>query len=122
VRSLGDHRITHVTLLPAWLRQVLRDLPSGFDKPAELFVASFGAALPAPLRQEALARLATEIVEFYGSNEAGFVSSIGSQAKPGYGAVWPGARVEIVDEHDQVLPAGESGRIRVRTDAMVDSY
>ena len=122
IQALGDHGITHVTLLPAWFRQVLRDLPAEFEKPADLFVASFGAALPQPLKEEALARLATDVVEFYGSNEVGFVSSTRSGGKPGFGTVWPGARVEIVDQDDRVLPEGTQGRIRVRTDAMVESY
>ncbi len=107
---------------PAWLRQVLRDLPSGFQKPAELFVASFGAALPQPLRQEALERLATEVVEFYGSNEVGFVSSIRYEGRSGLGAIWPTARVEIVDEDERAMPAGTPGKIRAQTDAMVEGY
>lgn len=122
IQSIGDYGITHVTLLPAWLRQVLHQLPDAFEKPRELTVASFGAALPPALRAEALARLATEVVEFYGSNEMGFVSSISSESTPQYGTVWPGVRVEIVDAHDRVLPERAIGNIRARTDAMVDRY
>lgn len=120
--ALVRHGITHVTLLPAWLRQALDDLPRGFEKPANLMVASFGATLPEALRQQARARLATEVVEFYGSNEVGFVSSTGSASASGLGTVWPGAKVQIVDERDRPMPEGALGQIRIKTDSMVDGY
>ena len=120
IQSLSDYAITHMAFLPGWLRQILQELPVDFERPRELFIASFGSALPPVLRREALTRLATEIVEFYGSNEVGFVSSIRGDGEPG--AIWPGVRVEIVDEGDRALPMGVAGTIRIRADAMVDGY
>jgi long-chain acyl-CoA synthetase len=122
IQALSDHGITHMAFLPGWLRQILQDLPIDFAKPRELFIASFGSALPPALRREALERLATEIIEFYGSNEVGFVFSARGDGEPGVGAIWPGVQVEIVDEDGRILPMGVGGTIRVRTDAMVDGY
>jgi len=56
----------------------------------------------------------------YGSNEAGYVSSMRGNVE--FGSVWPGAQVEVVGDRDQPLPFGEMGRIRVKTDCMVEGY
>src|SRR5262249_52790959 len=39
-----------------------------------------------------------------------------------FGSVLPRVQVEVVDEHNQPLPFGEVGQIRVKTDCMVDGY
>lgn len=38
------------------------------------------------------------------------------------GTVWPGTEIDVVGENDMPLPFGATGRIRVRTRCMVDSY
>jgi acyl-coenzyme A synthetase/AMP-(fatty) acid ligase len=119
IASLG---ITHVALPPAQLKQVLDELPAGFARPQGLTVFSFGAAVASGLRERALARLATELCDMYGSNEAGYVSSTRLRDGAASACVWPGVQVEIVDEHDRPLPHGETGRIRVKTDCMVEGY
>jgi len=111
--------ITHTTLPPILLMRTLDNLPAGFVKPAELTVFCFGAEVSADLRKRALARLATEVCDMYGSNEIGFVSAARG---PDAGTVWPGIELEIVDDRDRVLPQGELGRIRVRTDCMPEGY
>jgi len=119
-QAIATHGITHTTLPPFALKRVLDDLPAGFSKPADLTILSFGAGISRSLRETVLARLATDLCDMYGSNEAGFVSSTRGIAE--IGSVWPGVRVEVVDERDQPLPFGEKGRIRVRTDYMLDGY
>jgi acyl-coenzyme A synthetase/AMP-(fatty) acid ligase len=118
--AITAHGITHTTLPPILLMRTLENLGSDFVKPAELRIFSFGAAVSPSLRDKALARLATDICDMYGSNEIGFVSSARSAGEPG--AVWPGVRVEIVDEQDRPLSLGQMGRIRIGTDGMVDGY
>jgi acyl-coenzyme A synthetase/AMP-(fatty) acid ligase len=121
-QAIGSLAITHVALPPIHLKQVLDELPERFAKPAELTIFSFGAAVASALCDRAFARLATEICDMYGSNEAGYVSSIRSRQGAEFGCVWPGVRIEIVDEGDRPLPLGELGRIRVKTDCMVQGY
>ena len=118
------HGITHLAVPPFYLKQTLDDLPHGFARPAELTIFSFGAALSSALREKALAGLANEICDMYGSNEAGYVSSIRSRSplQTGFGGVWPGVQVQIVDDRDRPLPYGEQGHIRVKTDCMVQGY
>ncbi len=119
-QAIVTHGITHTTLPPFSLKHVLDELPADYVKPAELKIFSFGAAVSRALRERALARLATDICDMYGSNEAGFVSSTSGTAE--IGTIWPGTRVEVVDEHGRPLRYGEAGQIRVQTDYMVESY
>jgi acyl-CoA synthetase (AMP-forming)/AMP-acid ligase II len=119
-QAIAAHAITHTTLAPLVLQRILDDLPAGFAKPAELKIFSFGAAVSSALRAKMLARLATDLCDLYGSNEAGFTSATRGTAE--FGSVLPGVRLEIVDEHDRPLPSGEMGRIRVQTDCMVEGY
>ncbi|HYC14416.1 MAG TPA: class I adenylate-forming enzyme family protein [Stellaceae bacterium] len=118
--AITAHAITHTTLPPIALKQVLDELPESFVKPAELTILSLGARLSGALRDKAISRLASDVCDLYGSNEAGFVSSTRGTAE--VGTVWPGVEVEIVDEEDRPLPYGALGRIRVRTDCMVERY
>jgi acyl-coenzyme A synthetase/AMP-(fatty) acid ligase len=102
------------------LTKILDRLPNGFTKPTGLKIFSSSAALSQSLRRRARAKLATEVFDIYGSNEAGYVSSISDNNE--FGSVWPGVQVEVVDDRDEPLPFGEVGRIRVKTDRMVQAY
>jgi acyl-coenzyme A synthetase/AMP-(fatty) acid ligase len=121
-QAIADHAITALILAPFQIGRVLDALPSGFVKPRGLTLCSFGAAVSNALRQRALERLATELIDMYGSNEAGFIASTRGSGEDGVSTIWPGVRVEIVDERDAPLPRGQAGRIRVRTPDMVQSY
>lgn len=120
--AILSHSITHAALPPFHLKKTLDDLPRDFARPAELTIFSFGAAVSSALCERALARLATEVCDMYGSNEAGYVSSIRSRADMEFSCVWPGVQIEIVDDRDRPLPSGEQGHIRVKTDCMVQGY
>jgi acyl-coenzyme A synthetase/AMP-(fatty) acid ligase len=63
--------------------------------------------------------LCPKVTVVYGSTEAGVVTSSDSdtigRAPGAVGYVLPWVELEIVDESENVLPAGEEGRIRCRT-------
>ena len=120
--AISAYRITHTTLPPIHLKNVVDELPLRFQKPDELTIFSFGAAVSKVLHDKALARLATEVCDMYGSNEAGFISSRRASGDGEFGCIWPGIRVEIVDDRDERLPPGRMGHIRVKTDCMADGY
>lgn len=115
-------RVTHVILLPILLSRVLEELPPDFAKPADLTILCFGAHLPPPVRAAALARLATEVCDMYGSIETGTVSTSWSGDDPGFGTIWPRVAVEALDAHGRPVPPGEAGRLRVRTEHMAEGY
>ncbi|MGH6703810.1 MAG: class I adenylate-forming enzyme family protein [Bradyrhizobium sp.] len=118
--AIGAHGITHTTLPPQFLKRVLGELPKNFVKPADLTVISFGATISPALRKRALAHLVTDLCDFYAANEVDTISSIRGSAE--IGIVYPGVRVEVIDEHDHPLPLGEAGQIRVQTNCMLHAY
>lgn len=60
----------------------------------------------------------------YGSTEAGGATTRLYESDDPFdaGYVNPGSQVEIVDDHDEVVPQGEVGRIRHRSFGMVHEY
>lgn len=120
--AIAAHAITHAILLPIVLRSELDRLPANFVKPRELTIVSFGAALSEALRERAMVRLATALCDLYGTVEVGNTSAIWRSGTDGFGAIWPGVRAEVVDEHGAPLPLGELGRLRIKTDWMSLGY
>ncbi|MGH7123074.1 MAG: class I adenylate-forming enzyme family protein, partial [Stellaceae bacterium] len=118
--AIAAHSITHATLAPVFLKNLVDELPSGFKKPADLTIFTWGAATSRGLRDKVLARLATDLYDLYGSNEASAVSVTRGNAE--FGSVLPRVRVEVVDDRDRLIPFGQLGQIRVKTDCMVDGY
>lgn len=122
LQAIARHRVTHTACLPGMLAQWLAGLPAGFGKPSALRVVCGGAAVSASLREQALARLANSFEDLYASNEAGLIATGQSAAQGAAGSLWPGVHVQIVDDQGQELPAGQTGRIRVRTSGMAQGY
>jgi acyl-coenzyme A synthetase/AMP-(fatty) acid ligase len=120
--AMSVHAITHVALFPIHLRTILDTLPDGFVKPANLSVTCFGATLSEALRERAMARLATDLYDNYGSHEIGFASRIASSGSGGIGTVSPVAQVEVVDEQGSPMPLGQLGRLRIKTPFMHTEY
>ncbi|HVM79820.1 MAG TPA: class I adenylate-forming enzyme family protein [Stellaceae bacterium] len=114
--------LTHLRVTPLELKLVLDNLPPEFPKPEGLKVCTIGAALAAPLRERALARLASEVIISYASNEMPFVTLTRASGSEGIGAVVPWVDVEIVDDRDAPLPPGAAGRIRLRDTVMAEGY
>ena len=120
--QLTGQEITHVALTPLHLKLILDALPEDFSKPKQLTIYAFGAGVSPQLRARSLDRLATRIFGSYGCNEAGFISIVRPEDESGSSTIWPGVDVEIVDENDLPVPNGAVGRIRVRSEFMVDGY
>ena len=120
--SVRRHGITHLSILPILLKQVLDGLAPDFIKPPDLTIHTFGGPIAETVRDLALERLAVEVFRNYGCNEAaaGFASR--APRKDGFGSVWPDTAVEVVDEDDRPVPAGTVGHIRLRTPCMVEGY
>lgn len=121
-QAIARHRVTHTACLPGMLAQWLAGLPAGFEKPPALRVVCGGAAVSASLREQALARLATSFEDLYASNEAGLIATGLSAAEGAAGSLWPGVKVQVVDDQGHELSAGQTGRIRVRTSGMAQGY
>jgi len=120
--AIARHGITHTACLPGLLAQWLGELPDNFRKPAALRLLCGGATVSPALRAQALARLATSFEDLYASNETGLIATGQSAAEGAAGTLWPGVQVQVVDGQGHELPAGQTGRIRVRTPGMAQGY
>lgn len=86
------------------------------------FYISGGAALPPSLSEQFEKTFGKHIVQGYGAtetkittiNKGGPVSSIGRPI--------PSVKVDIVDEHDNVLPAGATGELRISGHCLMKGY
>jgi len=110
---------THTWMLPATIEQVMKTLPSDFLKPSRLEISTAGAPLMPAMRDRVLSRLATSIINTYGTNEVGPICVM---TQEGRGIVVPCTEVQIVNDVDQEVPMGESGQLRVRNQIMADAY
>ena len=114
--------LTHLRATPLELKLILDSLPPDFIKPAHLTVCSVGAPLAAPLREKALALLASEVIVSYACNEVPYVAMTRRSGSEGVSSVYPWVEVEVVDEHDTPLPPGTIGFVRLRAEAMATGY
>jgi acyl-CoA synthetase (AMP-forming)/AMP-acid ligase II len=115
-----------LAITPIQLREVLLALPAGFELKSGWRVVVSGAAMTPALARTARSRLTPDIIISYGATESGR-ACVGPasllEANPGaIGWPVPGAVVEVVGPDGQVLPVGEQGEIRVRSERISSSY
>jgi acyl-CoA synthetase (AMP-forming)/AMP-acid ligase II len=128
VRVANDGKASLLFLVPTQLRRVMA-LPGGEGAP--LFrtlecLFSTGAVLHPEERARLMERLCPRYLNFYGSTDGGGCSALmwhdpdsvaASVGRPVFGA-----RMEIVDEADRCVAAGEVGRIRYRHPGTATGY
>jgi len=87
-------------------------------------IAVAGGILPPRLADRVLARMGSELVNIYGSTEAGMVAGrYGGYPDPfDAGHLTSGSEVQVVDGDDNELPSGQTGRIRYRRHLMATGY
>ena len=120
-RAIVGHAISHLTLQPIMLKQVLDALGQDFVKPDALQVVVLGSALSAELSRRALSHFATEVIDVFGCNEVGGVSSRKTSRGDILAEAAPGIEVETVDEDERPVLAA-TGRLRIRGEAVVEGY
>ena len=118
-RAIIVHEPTHVRLYQKEAKSVLDELPSLGRKPKGLTVMMGAAPLPQDMRRRILAELATNLVYTYNSNETYMIAVVDAD---GIATVRPGADVEVIDNQGRPLPQGQVGRLKIRTDSLVDGY
>ena len=122
VGVFGEFGITHVGLTPHILKQILDRLPADFVKPASLTISCAGSPLSDEVAERALRSLATEVIDSFGTNEIGGITFKRASLRDSFATVCPGVEVEVVDESGRPLPSGRPGRLRVRSESLVDGY
>jgi len=112
-------------LNPRMLRELLRNLPAGFELKPGWRILVTGGLLPPAYAREARQRLTPDLHVVYGSAEAGqaMVGPAGREAHAGaVGYAAPGVTVEIVDAEGRPTPDGETGEIRIRGEHSAGRY
>ncbi len=123
---LERHPVGLLGMTPVQLRELLNQLPVGFELKPQWRVVVTGASLPASLAREARMRLSPDIQINYGTTEAGR-ATVGPAERldttPGsVGWPVPGAVVEVVTAEGQRAPDGEQGEVRIRSDRVMGPY
>ncbi|HKX11157.1 MAG TPA: AMP-binding protein [Stellaceae bacterium] len=118
-RAIITHKPSHVRLFQHQVKSILDELPSTDEKPAGLTIMMGAGPLSEDMRRQIMARLATELVYTYNSNETYMIAVVDAD---GVATVRPGADVEVIDDQGRALPQGQVGRLKIRTDSLVDGY
>lgn len=124
---IETHRIETVYLVPVMYVRLLKlplEVRARYDLSSLRFVASTGAPCAPALKHAMIDWLGPIVNETYASSETGMVTAITARealARPGSsGRPFGEARIAILDEQGQALPAGEIGLIHVRQPAYPD--
>jgi non-ribosomal peptide synthetase component E (peptide arylation enzyme) len=123
-RSFDMDGITHAFFIPMKLEEVLA-APAGelrFSHNLRIFVG--GAALTPALAAAAKARFTPHVYHTLGSTEGGALGLTRIENRDDLVShiIVPGAGVQIVDEAERALPAGNVGIIRVRPIEGLNGY
>ena len=104
----------------------------GIAKPDELLLPNLRAlrigamVIPATMRAQIQERLTPNLYISYGITEFGLISVAPPEMVhdvPGVvGTILPGVEAEVIDELDNVLPAGRVGRLRLKSPGMSKGY
>lgn len=108
--------------------QLLQSLPAGSHTAMESLTALMliGSTVSANLRQRIRERLCSRLCVLYGTNESGTLCRTEwddvYQVPGTVGRPHRDFRLEVVDEHDVAVPAGQPGQVRIQGQGMIDGY
>ncbi|MCX7523020.1 3-phosphoshikimate 1-carboxyvinyltransferase [Microbacterium sp. STN6] len=119
---------TFVQAATPFLTDLVREIEAGTPAPKALriFVAT-GAAVPRALAERATRVLGAAVCGAFGTTETG-LGALSSPADPAAkawgtdGKAMPGARLRIVDDEGQPLPAGVEGNFELTSATVFDGY
>ena len=113
-------------MVPSMIAMLLTQPLEEHDLSALTTVSSGAAPLPARSRREFQARVpSATIYEGYGCTESATIISSNPAERPRHGSVGlpvPGCEVTIQDDAGQPLPAGQDGKICVRSPGVMSGY
>ncbi len=123
-QSLLIGGITHAVITPAKLSEVLNAPNGELPRLPNMLLSAAGAPLTRALAKSAAARITPRIFASVASTEVGIWALTRIETLDDLHAhrVHPSIEVQIVDDRDRVLPAGQVGTIRVRAGDGVTGY
>jgi acyl-CoA synthetase (AMP-forming)/AMP-acid ligase II len=125
--AIEEYKVQCLMASPEGLETFLQGFDSipAYQSNIELILCCRGAPA-ASLPERVRSRICSHVVEAYDSTEASILASAPAHAiakTPGaVGFVTPGTTVQIVDRSGTVLPAGQEGLVRIKSDCAVEGY
>jgi acyl-CoA synthetase (AMP-forming)/AMP-acid ligase II len=127
--AVADHRATTLVVVPVMLRRILA-LPAAsrarYDTSSLRVILCSGSSLSAGLAAATMDAFGDVLYNLYGSTEAGWVAMATPsdlRGAPGTAGRPPaGTTIAVLDDRDQRVPRGRSGRIFVRSGMTFDGY
>ncbi|ABM59582.1 AMP-dependent synthetase and ligase [Verminephrobacter eiseniae EF01-2] len=120
LRTIEQHRLTHLSLVPVMLVRLLklpREVRERYDLSSLENVTHGGSPCAPEVRRAIIDWWGPIVNETYGSTEIGLVTMVSAQEwlqRPGTaGRPFPGTSVRILGPEGQILPPGETGEIYV---------
>lgn len=127
--GIAEHRCTGLVVVPVMLRRILDlgdDVIGGYDVSSLRIIKTGGAQLGAPLAERARRTFGDVVYNLYGSTEAAYATIATPEdlrAEPGCVGRPPfGTTVQLVDDNDEVVPLGTTGRIFVGNSSQSSGY
>jgi long-chain acyl-CoA synthetase len=124
---IDRENITRLALTPALAGEMLPHFTD--DKPRFPGIRRFSISTmftPETLRREFRRRISPNLFVVYSTNEAWYLTRADAAAQVSFpetvGFPVEGVEIQIVDERDQTLPAGQVGLVRARTTALPVAY
>jgi acyl-coenzyme A synthetase/AMP-(fatty) acid ligase len=126
LQVIALYHVTHLIAAPFQVRTLLESqAKSGLHFPSLRQVLLAGSHMPNSLLAEVRQQLCPNVICAYGSTELGPVAFGPASAMRGIegatGFVMPGEVIEIVDPNGTVLPHGEQGIVRIKSEH-IDRY
>ncbi len=126
-KLIALHGVTHAMLTPASLPKLASFMPGdGNAFPSLKQLRAVGGSLADPVFKLTRQKITPHLYLPYGSSEVGLITMATPEMQMSHpnhtGKPRKGVTMEVVDENDQVLPAGQSGELRVKIAGMPTSY
>ena len=116
--------LTHAHLTPMILRSILAAPADSFAYNPQLRLMCGGGTMSWAEVEEAKRRITPNIFNFMGSTEAGIMTLTPVDTPDGlrWHKIADGVEMQVVDDRDQPLSAGQVGRVRVKSLGAATSY
>lgn len=126
LQTIQDARVTHAVMVPLQYQKLLQcDVYEDYDLTSLDAYMCCGSPLAVALKQQIIDRMPGDFIELYGLTE-GLVTILGPEdmrEKIGsVGRPCPGQRLVVIDDDDNILPAGQAGEVAGESRFMMAGY
>jgi fatty-acyl-CoA synthase len=129
LRTIHEHRVDSVAMVPTMLQRMLQlppEVRERYDTSSLSAIPLSGSAIPGDLAVRAMDAFGDVVFNFYGSTETGWATIATPEdlrAAPSTAGTPPlGTDLVLLDDEDQPVPLGSTGRIFVASQLQMAGY